>query len=112
MNEVLRVLLVEDLESDAALIQRALEKAGQAVRLERVDDAAQMRVALRKQSWDAVICDHALPQFDAPAALKLLHETGLDIPFLIVSGTIGDELAVGLMRLGAHDYLMKNNLAR
>ena len=112
MSEVLRVLLVEDIESDAALIQRVFEKAGQAVRLERVDDAAQMRAALAKQSWDAVICDHALPQFDAHAALKLLHETGFDIPFLVVSGAIDEDAAIGLMRLGAHDYLMKNNLAR
>jgi signal transduction histidine kinase len=112
MNEVLSILLVEDTESDGALIQRVLEKAGQAVRLERVDDAATMRAALTEQTWDAIICDHALPQFNAHAALKLLHETGFDIPFIVVSRAIGEDVAVGLMRLGAHDYLMKGNLAR
>ena len=112
MNEVLSVLLVEDSESDAALIQRVLERSGQAVRLERVDDAADMRAALAKGAWDAIICDHALPRFDAHAALKLLHEMGFDIPFLVVSGAIGEDVAVGLMKLGAHDYLMKDNLAR
>jgi signal transduction histidine kinase len=112
MDEVLSILLVEDTEGDAALIQRVLEKAGQAVRLERVDDATTMRAALAKQSWDAIICDHRLPQFDAHAALKLLHEMGFDIPFIVVSRAIGEDVAVGLMKLGAHDYLMKGNLAR
>jgi signal transduction histidine kinase len=112
MNEVLSVLLVEDMESDAALIRRVLEKSGQAVRLERVDDGPSMRAALAKQSWDAIICDHALPQFDAHTALKLLHEMGFDIPFIVVSGAIGEDVAVDLMKLGAHDYLMKDSLAR
>jgi two-component system cell cycle sensor histidine kinase/response regulator CckA len=108
----LRLLHVEDRESDASLIQRILEKGGRNVRAERVEDAAEMRAALARQSWDIIICDYSLPEFDAPAALHILHESGLDIPFIVVSGAIGEDIAVGMMRQGAHDYLMKDNLAR
>lgn len=112
MKDQLCVLQVEDRNSDALLIQRVLEKAGHTVRSKRIEDAAGMRAALLNQAWDIVICDYALPQFDAPAALKVLRETGLDIPFIVVSGTIGEDIAVGMMRSGAHDYIMKDNLAR
>jgi PAS domain S-box-containing protein len=112
MNDYLRILHVEDRESDASLVQRILEKAGLCVYSERVEDAVEMRAALTKQSWDAIICDYALPDFDAPAALQVAHETGLDIPFIVVSGTIGEDIAVDMMRGGAHDYLMKDRLAR
>jgi PAS domain S-box-containing protein len=71
-----------------------------------------MRAALAQQAWDVVICDHRLPQFDTPSALALLQGTGLDIPFIIVSGTIDEEIAVAMMKAGAQDYLKKDNLAR
>ena len=112
METPLRVLLIEDSESDAALVIRQLEKADYAVTVERVETAAQMTAALEKQAWDCVIADYQLPQFDAPAALAVLQATGLDLPFIVVSGTIGEETAVALMKAGAHDYLMKDKLAR
>ncbi len=112
METPLRVLLIEDSESDAALVIRQLKKAGYAVTHERVETAAQMTAALEKQAWDCVIADYRLPQFDAPAALAVLQAAGLDLPFIVVSGTIGEETAVALMKAGAHDYLMKDKLAR
>ena len=112
MNAPLRVLIVEDSESDAALAVRFLNKAGYAVSYERVETAEEMRSALSTQSWDVVISDYNLPQFDAPASLAILKESDLDIPFIIVSGTVGEETAVTMMKLGAHDYLMKGKLVR
>jgi len=112
MNEELRLLQVEDSESDASLMIRRLESAGYDVHAERVEDAGAMRSALGRQTWDVVISDHQLPQFDAPRALGILQETGQDIPFIVVSGAIGEETAVAMMKAGAHDYLLKENLAR
>src|SRR4051812_11925653 len=112
MGEPLRILQVEDSESDAGLIVRYLERAGYHVSAERVDDAAAMQAALASGSWDAIIADYRLPQLNAPAALAILQRSGLDLPFIVVSGTIGEELAVALMKAGAHDYLMKDNLTR
>jgi signal transduction histidine kinase len=109
---VLRVLQVEDSASDAALIARLLEKAGYMLYATRVESAEGMRQALAEQDWDVVIADHQLPDLDAPAALRMLQETGRDIPFIVVSGTIGHEAAVTMMKSGAHDYLLKENLAR
>jgi PAS domain S-box-containing protein len=108
----LRLLQIEDYESDAALIVRQLEKAGYVVEARRVDDAASLRDALTNGSWDLIICDYRMPGFEAPAALAMVKESGLDIPFIVISGSIGEELAVSTMRAGAHDYLMKDNLAR
>jgi PAS domain S-box-containing protein len=112
MTGALSLLVIEDSESDADLIIRTLQRAGYDVRAERIEEAAQMRAALTRQSWDVVICDYSLPQFDAPAALALLQQAGLDLPFLIVSGAIGEDTAVAMMKSGAHDYLMKSNLTR
>jgi PAS domain S-box-containing protein len=112
MREALRVLQIEDSESDAALIVRLLEKARYDVHPERVDDAAGMRAALARQAWDVIVADYHLPQFDAPAALRILHDTGLDIPFIVVSRSLGEDLAVAMMKAGAQDYLLKANLAR
>lgn len=108
----LAVLMVEDSESDALLVLRALRRAGFALRHRRVEEAAEMRAALADETWDVVLSDFNLPGFDARSALAELHASGLDLPFIVVSGTIGDETAIELMRRGAHDYLMKDNLAR
>ncbi len=108
----LAVLIVEDSDSDAKLIIRLLDKAGYKVAYQQVETAGQLRAALEKQAWDIVISDYHLPQFDGSAALRLLQEMGLDIPFIAVSGTIGEETAVTMMKAGAHDYLMKDNLTR
>jgi two-component system cell cycle sensor histidine kinase/response regulator CckA len=111
MNE-LRILLVEDSESDAALLIRLMDKAGFAVHSRRVQDGERMTQALARERWDAIICDYRMPGFDAPRALDVLKTSGLDLPFIVVSGTIGEDLAVAMMRSGAHDYLLKDNLAR
>ena len=108
----LAVLMVEDSESDALLVLRALRRAGFALRHRRVEDGAGMRAALAGERWDVVLSDFNLPGFDARSALAELHASGLDLPFIVVSGTIGDEIAIELMRRGAHDYLMRENLAR
>jgi PAS domain S-box-containing protein len=112
MSELLRVLQIEDSESDAALIVRALEKARYQVEWERVEDAAGMRAALAERAWDVIISDYYVPQFGAPAALGILRESGLDIPFIVVSGRMGEDTAVEMMKAGAHDYLLKDKLAR
>lgn len=112
MSGTLRLLQVEDSESDAALIVRLLGKSGYTVHSERVENAGEMRAALANQPWDVIVCDYHLPQLDAPTALKLLQEMGIDIPFIVVSGAIGEEIAVGMMKSGAHDYVMKRNLPR
>jgi len=108
----LRVLLVEDSESDAMLVARALRATGREIRVERVETADAMRTALARTKFDAVISDWNLPAFDATAALAVLHESQADLPFIIVSGAVGEEVAVDAMRSGAHDYVRKDNLAR
>jgi len=112
MGKPLRVLLVEDNRDDAALALRALRCGGFDPFHERVEDALHMAEALERGPWDVVIADYALPHFSAPAALRQLRASGQDIAFIIVTGAIGEETAVAAMKAGAHDYLMKNNLAR
>ena len=108
----LRVLLVEDSATDAKLVLREIRRAGHAVDSERVEDAEALRSALAIGTWDLVISDWSMPRFNALAALRVVKETGLDLPFIIVSGTVGEELAVEAMRAGAHDYVLKDKLAR
>jgi PAS domain S-box-containing protein len=108
----LTVLQVEDSPADAELIVRTLERSGFDVRATLVQHPGAMRDALTRQSFDIVISDYQLPQFDAPGALRVLQESGLDIPFIVVSGTIGEDVAVLMMRAGAHDYILKDNLTR
>jgi two-component system, NarL family, sensor histidine kinase UhpB len=113
MGLPLRVLLVEDSEDDALLLMRMLRRGGYDPALERVDTAAAMEAALDGHSWDLVISDHSMPAFSSSAALGLLRRKGfVDLPFIIVSGQIGEDAAVAAMKAGAHDYLMKDNLAR
>jgi len=112
MGTPLRVLVVEDSEDDALLLLRELKRAGYDTTWERVDTPEAMEAALERQTWDIVISDYAMPQFSMPAALKMLQDRELDIPFIIVSGAIGEEAAVAAMRAGARDYIMKGNLAR
>ncbi|OWY66194.1 hybrid sensor histidine kinase/response regulator [cyanobacterium TDX16] len=112
MNPHLRILVVEDSEDDMLLMLRELRRSGYTLDYERVETAAQMQAALERQSWDIVIADYTLPKFSAPDALKLLQSQQRDLPFIIVSGTIGEETAVAAMKAGAHDYITKGNLAR
>lgn len=112
MLKPLRVLIVEDSEDDALLLSRELRRGGYAVSHRRVDTAAGMEAALEEE-WDLVISDHSMPSFSSLAALELLHDRGyIDLPFIIVSGRIGEDTAVAAMKAGAHDYIMKDNLAR
>jgi diguanylate cyclase (GGDEF)-like protein/PAS domain S-box-containing protein len=108
----LRALIVEDSEDDALHVLLLLKRAGYAVAHERVDSLHGMRAALDRQAWDIVICDFRMPGFDGRTALALVRERGPDLPFIIVSGTIGEETAVAMMKAGASDYVMKDNLAR
>jgi two-component system, cell cycle sensor histidine kinase and response regulator CckA len=112
MTSPLRVLIVEDSEDDMLLMLRELRRGGYTLDSLRVDTPVSMQVALDRQPWDVVIADYTLPAFNAPDALKLLQNQQQDIPFIIVSGTIGEETAVAAMKAGAHDYITKGNLAR
>ncbi|MBM4325221.1 MAG: response regulator [Deltaproteobacteria bacterium] len=112
MGIPLRVLIVEDSEDDALLTERELKRGGYDPIFERVETPETMRKALLNQIWDIVISDHSMPHFSSPAALAILKESGLDLPFMIVSGTIGEDVAVAAMKAGAHDYIMKDNLTR
>src|SRR6187549_4049668 len=98
MAKTLRLLHVEDSERDAALIQRHLKRAGYDLLSERVETAEAMRRALETQTWDVVLTDYSMPHFSALQALAVLRNSGLDIPVIIVSGTIGEEVAVEAMR--------------
>lgn len=112
MNIRLRVLIVEDSEDDTELLVNELERGGYEAIYERVDTPIAMQSALEQQQWDIVIADYLMPSFSAPAALNVLKKKLLDLPFIIVSGSIGEDIAVAAMKAGAHDYLMKNKLAR
>lgn len=108
----LRVLLIEDSASDAALLLRQLRKDGLDVQHTRVENAQDLLSALQSQDWDVVISDYHLPQFDAEAALHIVKDYDADLPFIVVSGTVGEDTAVRMMKSGAHDYLLKDKLAR
>ncbi len=109
---LLRILLVEDSEDDAALLLRAIQQGGYSVAYERVETAADMKSALDNEAWDVIISDYKLPQFDAPQALAVMKESGQDLPFIIVSGTTSEENAVSSLKAGAHDFVIKGKLAR
>jgi two-component system cell cycle sensor histidine kinase/response regulator CckA len=111
-SEALRILIVDDSPTDAKLVAQELQRGGRAVTWERVETRDAMRASLAQQRWDAVICDWSMPRFTAAKALATMKEAGLDVPFIIVSGTIGEETAVEAMRAGAHDYVLKDRLGR
>ncbi len=108
----LRLLLVEDNPDDAELVLRAIRKGGYNVDYTRVDTPTDLSRHLRESDWDVVLSDYAMPNFNGLTALKIVKKHNKNIPFIIVSGTIGEEMAVEAMRKGAHDYLMKDNLTR
>ena len=108
----LRILMVEDNVDDAELVLMAIRKGGYEVEYTRVENANDFARELKKSDWDLILSDYSLPSFNGLAALKIFKEQNIDIPFILVSGTIGEEVAVEAMRNGAHDYLMKDKLAR
>ncbi|MBW8893845.1 MAG: response regulator, partial [Burkholderiales bacterium] len=108
----IRILAVEDSENDVRLAMRLLRRAGFAPDVQRVQDLAALQTALVQGPWDAVISDFSMPGFSGLEALTTFRTTGLDIPFIFVSGTIGEETAVVAMKAGANDYVMKDNMSR
>lgn len=112
MGQKLRVLIVEDNERDAALLVRELQRGGFDLIFERVDTPEAMAAAIESQTWDLVVSDFSMPRFSAQGALALVKARELDLPFIIVSGTIGEEVAVDAMRAGAHDFMPKGRLLR
>jgi serine phosphatase RsbU (regulator of sigma subunit) len=112
MATSLRVLMVEDSEDDAELLLIELRRGGFDVEARRVDTPAAMTQALDSHPWDVVLSDHNMPRFSSPEALEILRAHPGDVPFIIVSGSIGEDVAVSAMKAGAHDYIMKDRLAR
>jgi diguanylate cyclase (GGDEF)-like protein/PAS domain S-box-containing protein len=112
MNKpLLHTLIIEDSEDDALLLTRYLQQSYELIHV-RVDSADGLSQALHQGEWDVVLSDHAMPNFDSFAALKIVQQSGRDLPFIIISGAIGEDLAVAAIKAGAHDYLLKSNLKR
>jgi len=112
MGIPLKVIVVEDSMDDHELLVRELERGGYAPQTVRVDTPEALREVLAEPGWEIVISDYIMPRFSGLAALELLRQSGRDLPFIVISGTVGEDVAVETMRAGAHDYLMKENLTR
>ncbi len=112
MKCLVEILLVEDSENDAILLQEEFQRRNYAPVFQRVETRDAFLAALQHRVWDGVICDYLLPQFSGPEALELFRTLNLDIPFIVVSGMFGEEKAVSMMKAGASDYILKENLAR
>jgi PAS domain S-box-containing protein len=112
MQQSLNALIVDDREHDAALLVRALKRGGYDLHHERVDNEDHMMAALARQAWDIVLTDYSMPNFNVAGALSVIAKAGIDIPLVVVSGSVGEETAVEVMRAGAHDLILKHNLKR
>jgi len=112
MATILKILVVEDSEDDALLVLHQIKKGGYDINSARVDTPEKMKAALKEKTWDIILSDYQMPHFSGLDALALYKESGIDIPFIVISRTIGEEVAVDTMKAGAHDYIMKNNLQR
>lgn len=112
MSQRLSVLIIEDSQPDADLNARYLRRAGYDVTSQRVENAVEMKKALEQKPWDLILSDYSMPQFDVLTALELYHTSCLDVPFIVISGAIGEEKAVEMIKAGAHDYLLKDNMTR
>jgi two-component system cell cycle sensor histidine kinase/response regulator CckA len=112
MSNSLKVLLIEDRDDDALLIARHLSRAGYDLLIHRVETEEALRDALTTGSWDVILSDYVLPRLNCEKALEILQASGLDIPFIALSGTVNEETILSLVRAGARDYVMKDNLAR
>ncbi len=104
--------MIEDSEDDARLMLRELRRIGYEVDSQRIETADELRSALASREWDLVLCDYSLPHLDPPQALEIIKSAGLDLPFIIVSGTIGEESAISALKAGAHDFIIKGKYAR
>ncbi|MCK5486071.1 MAG: GAF domain-containing protein, partial [Desulfobacterales bacterium] len=112
MQKQLNILAVEDSEDDALLLLREIKKGGYDPTFVRVENAGDMLACLNDRNWDIVISDYSLPEFSAPQALKVLQGTGLDLPFIVMSGKVENEIAVEVLTAGAHDFVRKDNMTR
>src|SRR3984893_5318329 len=112
MKPLLRALIVEDSENDTHLLLHDLERSDYEIAHQRVETAEALSAALDRESWDILFCDFTMPHFSGQMALEIVKKRDLDLPFIFVSGTLGEDVAVQAMKAGAHDYVMKNNLAR
>jgi PAS domain S-box-containing protein len=110
-DKSLRVLMIDDSEDDVLLIIREIAKGGNNPVYERVETAAAMKKALEEKKWDIILCDYKMPNFNVPSAIAILKEANIDIPLIIVSGTISGDMVAECMRLGARDCIMKSNLS-
>ncbi|HEX9614668.1 MAG TPA: response regulator, partial [Bacteroidota bacterium] len=108
MNEPLRVLIIDDSERDALLLVRALRKEGLELYSERIDTAETMERAVTARIWDVAISDCHMPDFTVEGAMAIWQKEGKDQPFIVVSGAIGEEEAVSLLKAGAHDFVKKD----
>jgi two-component system, NarL family, sensor histidine kinase UhpB len=112
MKTELKILMLEDETADAELIQKFLRRSGMAFRATIASDRPEFLAAIRNGPFDAILADNSLPQFDSADALKLLQKENIDSPFILVTGTVSEEFAVGIIQMGADDYILKNNLVR
>ena len=112
VTKALHILLIEDSDDDAQLMLRELRRIGYDVDAQRIETAEELRSALSLRDWDLVLCDYSLPHLDPPQALEIIKSAGLDLPFIIVSGTIGEESAISALKAGAHDFIIKGKYAR
>jgi PAS domain S-box-containing protein len=112
MSKPIRVLMVEDSEDDAQLILLELKRGGFEPNFERVDTPEAMKMALDRREWDIILADYVMPRFSGLEALKIVKEKGLDLPFIVISGKIGEDVAVAAIKAGARDYILKNSLKR
>ena len=111
-NRLLRTLVIEDSDDDAQLVLREIRRMGYTVESQRVETEESLRAALASQEWDLVLCDYSLPHLNAPRALEIVKTAGMDLPFIIISGPIGEESAVNALKAGAHDFIIKGKYAR
>jgi DNA-binding NtrC family response regulator len=112
MSSMLRVLIVDDSDSDTNLIISKLRSEGYEPEWKRVDTSEAMKEALEHKKWDVILCDYKMPLFSVHAALKIVRDENIDIPFILVSGAIGENTAMAAIKSGAHNYVMKGNLSK
>jgi len=112
MLKLMKILVVDDSESDAALLLEEFKDAGYELISDRVETAEELSAALNRTDWDVILSDYVMTRFNGADALKLVRQKNSDVPFIVLSGIYGEEAAVEMMKAGANDYLLKNNLSR